>query len=112
MRNHAALSETILTRVPVFQEMAYIGGGHHERLDGKGYPRGLMGDEIAPETRIVSVADVFDALTANRPYRAAMPLEKALGIMRADLGAAFDPTCFAALERVLAAIEGDLARAA
>lgn len=112
MRNHAALSETILARVPVFHEMASIGGGHHERLDGKGYPRGLTGDEIAPETRIVSVADVFDALTADRPYRAAMPLEKALGLMRADLGTAFDPTCFAALERVLAAIEGDLARAA
>ena len=112
MRNHASLSETILTRAAVFHEMACIGGGHHERLDGKGYPRGLKGDAIAPETRIVSVADVFDALTADRPYRAAMSLEKALGIMRADLGTAFDPICFAALERALAAIEGDLARAA
>ena len=112
MRNHASLSETILTRVAAFHEMARIGGGHHERLDGKGYPRGLEGDAIAPETRIVSVADVLDALTADRPYRAAMPLQKALGIMRADLGKAFDPVCFAALERALAAIEGDLARAA
>ncbi len=112
MRNHASLSETILKRVAVFHEMACIGGGHHERLDGKGYPRGLKGDAIAPETRIVSVADVFDALTADRPYRAAMPLEKALGIMRADLGTAFDPACFAGLERALAAIKGDLARAA
>ncbi|WP_345819130.1 HD domain-containing phosphohydrolase [Methylobacterium fujisawaense] len=112
MRNHAALSETILARVAVFHEMACIGGGHHERLDGKGYPRGLKGDAIVPEIRIVSVADVFDALTADRPYRAAMPLEKALGIMRADVGTAFDPACFAALERALAAIEGDLARAA
>lgn len=112
MRNHASLSETILTRVAAFREMARIGGDHHERLDGKGYPRGLEGDAIARETRIVSVADVFDALTADRPYRAAMPLDKALGIMRADLGTAFDPTCFAALERALATIEGDLARAA
>ena len=112
MRNHASLSETILARVPVFHEMALIGGGHHERLDGKGYPRGLSGDAIAPETRIVSVADVLDALTADRPYRAAMSLEKALGIMRADLGTSFDPVCFAALERALASIEGDLARAA
>ncbi|MCJ2138079.1 HD domain-containing protein [Methylobacterium sp. J-026] len=112
MRNHASLSETILTRVAAFHEMALVGGGHHERLDGKGYPRGLAGDAIAPETRIVSVADVLDALTADRPYRAAMPLQKALGIMRADLGTAFDPACFAALERALAAIEGDLARAA
>ncbi|MGH1572600.1 HD-GYP domain-containing protein [Methylobacterium sp. P31] len=112
MRAHAHLSETILARVPVFRDMARVGGGHHERLDGRGYPRGLTAVEIALETRIVSVADVFDALTAERPYRAAMPLEKALGIMRADLGAAFDPLCFAALERALAVIEGDLARAA
>lgn len=112
MRNHASLSETILARVPAFHEMALIGGGHHERLDGKGYPRGLKGDEIATETRIVSVADVFDALTADRPYRAAMPLEKALGIMRAEVDTAFDPECFAALERALVAIEGNLARAA
>jgi HD-GYP domain-containing protein (c-di-GMP phosphodiesterase class II) len=112
MRAHAGLSEGILLRVSAFAEMAAIGGGHHERLDGKGYPRGLKGDEIEPETRIVSVADVFDALTADRPYRAAMPVEKALGIMRADVGASFDPDCFAALERALIAIESDLARAA
>ncbi len=73
MRNHAMLSETILTRVAAFRELARIGGDHHERLDGKGYPRGLAGEAITFETRIVSVADVFDALTADRPYRAAMP---------------------------------------
>jgi len=112
MRAHAHLSETILARVPAFHDMARIGGGHHERLDGRGYPRGLKADEIAVETRIMSVADVFDALTADRPYRKAMPLTKALDIMRADLGTAFDPLCFAALERALASIEGDLARAA
>ncbi|MCJ2144808.1 HD domain-containing protein [Methylobacterium sp. E-066] len=112
MRAHALLSETILTRVPVFNDLARIGGCHHERLDGRGYPRGLKEDEITLETRIVLVADVFDALTADRPYRSAMPLDKALGIMRADLNTAFDPSCFAALERALAAIEGDLARAA
>ena len=112
MRAHAGLSEGILLRVSAFAEMAAIGGGHHERLDGKGYPRGLKGDEIEPETRIVSVADVFDALTADRPYRAAMPVEKALAIMRAEVGASFDPHCFAALERALLAIESDLARAA
>ena len=105
MRNHAVLSESILSRVASFREMARIGGGHHERLDGKGYPNGLAGDAIALETRIVSVADVFDALTANRPYRAAMPIEKALGIMRDDLGKSFDPACFAALEQGLAAVD-------
>ncbi len=58
------------------------------------------------------MADVFDALTANRPYRKAMPVSKALDIMRADLGTAFDPECFTALERVLVEIDNDLARVA
>ncbi|KQT45272.1 metal-dependent phosphohydrolase [Aureimonas sp. Leaf454] len=112
MRNHASLSESILTRVPVFREMARIGGGHHERLDGKGYPRGLRESELEPETMIVSVADVFDALTANRPYRAAMPVEAALAIIRKDIGSAFHPDFVAALERAISAIESDLSRAA
>lgn len=112
MRNHASLSESILARVAAFHAMARIGGAHHERLDGKGYPRGLAAEQIEPETRIVSVADVFDALTADRPYRAAMPIEKALGIMRCDAGTAFDPDCLAALERVLARTGNRLANAA
>ena len=95
-----------------YKEMARIGGAHHERLDGRGYPRGLKAEAIEPETRIVSVADVFDALTADRPYRKAMPIPKALEIMRADLGTAFDPVCFDALERALTVLEGGLARAA
>lgn len=111
MRNHASLSENILSRIDVFHEIARIGGGHHERLDGKGYPKGLVADEIEIETRIVSVADVFDALTADRPYRAAMPIPKALAIMRAEVGTSFDPGCFAALERALADL-GALERAA
>jgi HD-GYP domain-containing protein (c-di-GMP phosphodiesterase class II) len=104
MRSHAALSEGILSRVDAFRDLGRIGGAHHERLDGKGYPRGLSAAELDTETRIVSVADVFDALTANRPYRAAMPLEKAMGILRDDVGKAFDGDCFAALERSLGRI--------
>ena len=101
MRNHALHSERILERVPPFRDMARIGGAHHERLDGKGYPRGLAGAEIEPETRIMSVADVFDALTADRPYRAAMSIPDALAIMRRDIDTSFDPRCLAALERAL-----------
>jgi len=112
MRRHAQMSEEILTRVPIFAEMARIGGAHHERLDGKGYPRGLCGNQIDQETRIVTVADVFDALTAERPYRAALPVPKALSIMRADVGKAFDPQCFDALEQAIKATEGILATAA
>lgn len=112
MRNHAALSENILARVAAFHDVARIGGAHHERLDGKGYPRGLKGDQIERETRIVSVADVFDALTADRPYRAAMPISKALDIIRSDVGTALDADCVAALERVLARFENRLPKAA
>ncbi|MDY8111072.1 HD domain-containing phosphohydrolase [Fulvimarina sp. 2208YS6-2-32] len=105
MRSHADLSEKILARVPIFSEMARIGGAHHEKLDGRGYPRGLKGDEIDERTRIVSVADVFDALTADRPYRAAMSVEKALSIMWAEVGSAFDGRCLAALERAITQTE-------
>lgn len=108
MRHHATLSERILERVTPFREMARIGGAHHERLDGRGYPRGLRAEEIEPETRIVSVADVFDALTADRPYRPAIPVSKALDIMREDVGRSFDPDCFAALERALVVMETKL----
>ena len=108
MRDHALHSERILERVPPFRSMALTGGAHHERLDGKGYPRGLAGDEIGLDTRIMSVADVFDALTADRPYRAAMSVPEALAIMRRDIDKAFDASCFAALERALDAMEARL----
>lgn len=105
MRAHAVHSETILSRIQAFAELAEIGGAHHERLDGKGYPKGLSAERIGLETRIVTTADIFDALTADRPYRAAMPVSKALEIMRADVGTAIDTACFAALEAALAALE-------
>jgi HD-GYP domain-containing protein (c-di-GMP phosphodiesterase class II) len=105
MRHHALYSETILSRIRAFEDLARIGGAHHERLDGKGYPRGLKGQEIGRETRIISVADVFDALTADRPYRAAMPVSKAMGILEAEIGTAFDPACVDALRQALGRIE-------
>ena len=91
MKRHAAYTEVILSRVKAFEDIAFIAASHHERMDGKGYPRGIAGDQIPFETRIITTADVFDALTAERPYRAAMPISKALAIMEKDLGAAIDP---------------------
>ena len=105
MREHPVHSERILSRISAFRDIARIGGAHHERIDGKGYPRGLKGDQICRDTRIVTVADIFDALTAERPYRAAMPVAKALGIMEGDVGTAIDPDCFAALKRALDRME-------
>ncbi|MBZ0158152.1 MAG: HD-GYP domain-containing protein [Alphaproteobacteria bacterium] len=70
---------------------------HHERIDGKGYPYGLSGESIIPSARIVAVADVFDALTSDRPYRPGMPVEKALDILCRGIGTQFDRTMVGAL---------------
>jgi HD-GYP domain-containing protein (c-di-GMP phosphodiesterase class II) len=109
MKQHAAYSETILSRITAFGDLAGVAGAHHERLDGKGYPRGLAGDQIAPETRIITTADIFDALTADRPYRAAMPITKALGIMADMVGTQIDADCFAALRRAIGSVDATLA---
>ena len=102
IRSHPAHSRSILDRVDAFRDIAAIAGAHHERMDGAGYPDGIGGADLCLEARILTVADVFDALSADRPYRAAMPIEKALRIMEQDVGKAFDPACFAALQRGLA----------
>jgi HD-GYP domain-containing protein (c-di-GMP phosphodiesterase class II) len=105
MQKHAAYSEAILARIAAFQDLAPIAGAHHERLDGKGYPRGLKGDQIVLETRIITTADIFDALTADRPYRAAMPVAQALATMADMVDTAIDAGCFRALSRVMARLD-------
>ncbi len=109
MKMHAAHSETILSRIEAFRELAAIAGAHHERLDGKGYPRGLKGDEIALETRIITTADIFDALTAERPYRAAMPVDKAMATMTGMIDTAIDPDCFRALREAMIGLDAEKA---
>ncbi len=95
---HAAYTEEILSRIGAFEELAQVAGAHHERLDGKGYPKGLKGEAITLETRIITTADIFDATTAKRPYRDAIPVPRALEMMAENLGTAIDPDCFAALK--------------
>jgi putative nucleotidyltransferase with HDIG domain len=102
MKRHAEFTEDILKRVRAFETFAFIAASHHERLDGKGYPRGIAGDRIPLETRIITTADIFDALTSERPYRDAMPVNRALALMANDVGTAIDPACFGALNRALA----------
>ncbi|WP_299852063.1 HD-GYP domain-containing protein [uncultured Roseovarius sp.] len=99
---HPAMSHEILSRVSVFQDMALTAAAHHERLDGKGYPNGMSADQLTQDMRILSVADIFDALTADRPYRPAMPLEKAYAIMDDMVGCAIDIECYAALQNAIA----------
>jgi putative nucleotidyltransferase with HDIG domain len=101
MRQHPAHTEAILARIGAFAELARVAGAHHERLDGGGYPRGLDADRIAIETRIITTADVFDAISADRPYRRAVPIPQTLEIMQASVGTAIDPLCFEALKQVL-----------
>jgi HD-GYP domain-containing protein (c-di-GMP phosphodiesterase class II) len=109
MKSHAAVSERVLEKIGPFRHFAAIAGAHHERLDGKGYPKGLSGGEISLETRILSVADVYDALTAARPYREAMPSQMAFAIIEDDIGTAFDPRCVLALRAGLRRINAALA---
>ena len=102
MRSHASHTADILSHIGPMREMAMIAAAHHERLDGRGYPLGLDSAMISLESRIITVCDFYDALTADRPYRGAMPAEKALGKMAEEVGKAIDPQCFAALEAVVA----------
>ena len=104
VREHAAYTETILGRIAAFGELAAAAGAHHERLDGAGYPRGLAGAAITLETRIITTADIFDAITAERPYRGAIPVPQALEMMEKSVGSALDPACFAALKDALARV--------
>jgi HD-GYP domain-containing protein (c-di-GMP phosphodiesterase class II) len=75
---------------------------HHERLDGRGYPHGRRDDELDLETRILTVCDVYDALITTRVYREAWTVDRALALLRDEIGGAFDPSCVEMLEKVLA----------
>jgi len=97
---HSLYGFEILSRIPVFEALAQIASSHHERLDGKGYWQGLSGEQISLDVRIVTVSDVFDALTADRPYRKGLPLDQVFDIMDRDAGTAFDHDCLAVLKQV------------
>jgi putative two-component system response regulator len=95
IETHAEIGERILrgSGSDLIKLAGQIAGGHHERWDGKGYPRGLAGEAIPLAARIVAIADVFDALTTERPYKNALPAAKALAILDSERGSHFDPTC-------------------
>jgi putative nucleotidyltransferase with HDIG domain len=101
VKAHAVYSEQILGRLDIFSELAFVAAAHHERLDGKGYPRGIAADRIPLETRIITVADIFDAITAERPYRGPIPVADAIAMMEKERGAAIDGACLDALKQAL-----------
>ncbi len=96
IKKHTTIGEQILTGtdIPLLNMAAEIALSHHEKWDGSGYPNKIAGEQIPEEARIVAIADVYDALSNNRVYRAAMPEEKVLAIMKEGRGSHFDPTLF------------------
>ena len=87
IKNHAQLSYEFLNKIHWTEEYAripLIAWGHHEKLNGKGYPRGVTAPNIPLETRLMTVADIFEALTATRPYKNPMPTDRALDILRKE----------------------------
>ena len=112
MKKHAAAGGEIIRHIiditpdsKYLEEAEHLAKSHHERWDGKGYPEGLAGDTIPLSARIMAVADVFDALVSDRPYKKGFPLEKAFAIIREESGTHFDPRVvaafFAAMEEIV-----------
>jgi HD-GYP domain-containing protein (c-di-GMP phosphodiesterase class II) len=91
MREHPAIGAQIVSPIRFLAGAVEIVRTHHERWDGLGYPLGLRGEEIPLAARIFAIADSFDAMTSDRPYRQAMPLERALGEINRGAGTQFDP---------------------
>ena len=91
IKKHTALGYNILKSLPDFCEYALIVRAHHERFDGKGYPDGLTGDDIPYYSRMLSLADAFDAMMSNRPYRKGMALSTVVKEIEDNLGKQFDP---------------------
>lgn len=91
MRKHPEAGYRIVKRIGFLKEAAEIVHAHHERYDGKGYPRGLKGEEIPLGARLFMVADVYDALTSQRPYKAAMSHEDSVADIAKNKGSQFDP---------------------
>jgi HD-GYP domain-containing protein (c-di-GMP phosphodiesterase class II) len=97
VREHPVVTRRVLERVPGFGALAPVAAAHHERLDGSGYPQGLTAEELTMPMRLLAVADVYEALTSERPYRAAMRSEQALEIIRVESPHALDQDAAAAL---------------
>jgi putative nucleotidyltransferase with HDIG domain len=102
MRDHVRMGVRILEPIPGFKEELLIVAQHHEWFDGSGYPAGLAGENISLFGRIFAVADCFDALISDRPYRKGMPITKVLEILRKESGTHFDPKVMEAFDRMFA----------
>jgi HD-GYP domain-containing protein (c-di-GMP phosphodiesterase class II) len=105
MRGHADAGHRLVAGMPELAAEAELVRAHHERWDGRGYPRDLQGEAIPLGARIFAVADTFDAITSDRPYRRASSAEDAVAIIEAESGRQFDPQVVAAFLRLCAHAE-------
>jgi hypothetical protein len=105
MRRHPVIGATILEPLSMYRAALTIVRHHHERWDGRGYPDGLSGEQIPFGARVLTVADTFDAITSDRPYRRALSVERALAEIEAGSGAQFDPAVAAAFVRAMRVVE-------
>jgi HD-GYP domain-containing protein (c-di-GMP phosphodiesterase class II) len=101
VKEHPLFTRWVLERVSCFEDLAPVGAAHHERLDGSGYPRGLGAVDLTMPMRVLAVADVYEALTAERPYRHALAEEQALELIRRDVPGRLDRDAYDALEAVI-----------
>ena len=104
MRMHSYHTERILEHVRGFQWLAFTSASHHERLDGSGYCRGLRGEQVPQVSRVLAVADIYDALSTLRPYRPPLEQDQVLETMERDRAAGLCPV---ALDALVAALGGD-----
>jgi diguanylate cyclase (GGDEF)-like protein/putative nucleotidyltransferase with HDIG domain len=104
---HPQVGADIIAAVPFSYPVAPLIQSHHERWDGRGYPRGLKGDDIPLGARILFLVDYFDALTSNRPYHEAMTFEAAVALIEQEAGKALDPRCVQAFVHVLPQVRNE-----
>jgi HD-GYP domain-containing protein (c-di-GMP phosphodiesterase class II) len=97
LRRHPAYTHEILSKIARFRDLAEVASSHHERLDGTGYHRRLTGDQLSLPARALAVADIAEALSAERPYRGGLPWSEVLGVLGHDAGSKICAECLAAL---------------
>ena len=105
MQEHSVIGERILREVAAYDDIATIVRHHHERIDGEGYPDGINGSEIPLLSRVIAVADAYNAMTSHRPYREAMPSRVARLRLAQAVESQFDTTVVAAFEAILASVD-------
>jgi putative nucleotidyltransferase with HDIG domain len=105
MQSHTVMGVAILQPIPEMAPVLPLVRSHHERWDGKGYPEGLAGEAIPYLARVLAVADTFDAMTTDRPYRAGLPLDCALQEIKNAAGSQFDAECAVAFLRLAQRLE-------